>query len=73
VPLVLTTAGGTWKGVGMGVAYLHEPTLRTVGSTVYGGEGAYTGLTDTQMWARELHYPGPDAPYLVSGWIAPTK
>ncbi len=73
VPLVLTTAGGTWKGVGMGVDYLHEPTLYTVGHTVYEGEGAYAGLTYTQMWAREVRYPGPNAPYLVSGWIESTK
>ncbi len=48
VPLVLTTAGGTWKGVGMGVDYLHETTLHTVGYTVDGGEGAYAWLTYTQ-------------------------
>ncbi len=73
VPLVLTTARGTWKGVGMGVDYLHEPTLYTVGTTVYEGEGVYAGLTYTLIWARELRYPGPDAPYLASGWIEPTK
>ncbi len=71
--LVLTTAGGTWKGLGMGADYLHEPTLYTVGHTVYVGEGAYAGLTYTQMWAREVRYPGPNAPYLVSGWIESTK
>jgi hypothetical protein len=73
VPLVLTTAGGTWKGLGMGADYLHEPTLYTVGHTVYVGEGAYAGLTYTQMWARDVRYPGPNAPYLVSGWIESTK
>lgn len=72
VPLVLTTAGGTWKGVGMGADYFHEPTLYTVGHTVYEGEGAYAGLTYTQMWAREVRSSLAE-PYLVSGWIEPTK
>jgi hypothetical protein len=67
-PLVLTTAGGTWKGVGIGVDYFHEPTLYTVGYTVYEGEGAYAGLTYTQMWAREVRSSLAE-PYLVSGWI----
>lgn len=73
MPLVLTTAGGTWKGVGTGVGYLHETTLHTVGSTVHEGEGAYTWPTYTQTWARELRFPGPKAPYLVSGWLEPKK
>ena len=72
VPLVLTTAGGTWKGVGMGVDYFHEPTLYTVGYTVYEGEGAYAGLRYTQMWAREVRSSLAE-PYLVSGWIEPKK
>ena len=72
VPLVLTTAGGTWKGVGMGVDYFHEPTLYTVGYTVYEGEGAYAGLTYMLMWSREVRSSLAE-PYLVSGWIEPTK
>ncbi len=72
VSLVLTTAGGTWKGVGMGLDYFHEPRLYTVGYTVYEGEGAYAGLTYTQMWARQVRSSLAE-PYLVSGWIEPTR
>jgi hypothetical protein len=71
VPLVLTTAGGTWKGVGMGVDYLHEPTLYTVGYTVYEGQGAYSGLTYMLMWSRGTRNYGD--PYLVSGSIEPME
>jgi hypothetical protein len=71
VPLVLSTPGGTWKGVGMGVDSFHDPTLYTLGYTVYEGEGAYAGLTYTLMWARERHSFGE--PYLASGWIEPKE
>lgn len=70
-PLVLTTADGTWKGVGMGVDYLHEPTLYTVGYTVYEGQGAYSGLRYLLMWSRGTR--NWSDPYLVSGWIEPAE
>jgi hypothetical protein len=71
VPLVLETEGGTWKGIGVGIDYIHGKGY-TFGHGTYEGQGAYAWLTYTLTFFREATLSQVDDPYLVSGWIEPT-
>lgn len=67
----LTNDGGTWRSVSAwGSEYTHAGVLRSSGTTLYIGEGAYAGLTYRQLFAQGV--PEADA-YIASGWIEPAK
>jgi hypothetical protein len=72
IPMVLTNQGGTWKGRGTGLDYIHADTVYTLGYATYEGQGAYAGLTYTLQFSRKLTTM-TNEPYLVSGWIEPAK
>lgn len=68
--MVLTAPGGTWEGVtGYGSEYLKAGQLRTNGTSLYVGQGAFAGLRYVTMFTNGLSPQG----YLVAGWIEPAE
>jgi len=71
--VVLTAQGGTWEGRAVGTDFEDNGRLRTFGYNVYEGRGAFAGLAATLWFYSDSGTMGMGAPYLVSGWIEPSK
>jgi hypothetical protein len=64
--IVLTNAGGTWRGMATG-ALAGIPSPINYGEVVYTGEGGYAGLT------YHVFLAGPNGSQLEAGWIGPAE
>jgi hypothetical protein len=71
---ILTGQGGSWKGAGFGSEFFEDgesSPLRTTGTTLFEGQGAFGGLTFRALFAQG---PGIEGEYyIVSGWIEPSR
>ncbi len=64
--LVMTNAGGTWRGTASGTTTGMPGNPTNLGQIVWVGEGGYAGLT-----YHELVY-GPNGRLVTAGWIEPS-
>ena len=72
---LLTGQGGTWKGVtGYGSEYMKDGQLRTNGTNIYEGQGAFAGLRYVTLFTDgpEMDVLG-GAGYAIAGWIEPAE
>lgn len=73
--MILTGQGGTWEEVGAyGSEFMKSGTLRTSGTQIYQGQGAFAGLRFVALFSAspELARLYGEA-YQVSGWIEPEE
>ena len=73
--MVLTGQGGTWKAVAAyGSEFMESGTLRTSGTQIYEGQGAFAGLRFVALFSGspELARLNGDG-YHVAGWIEPAE
>jgi hypothetical protein len=73
--MVLTGQGGTWKAVAAyGSEFMKSGTVRTSGTQIYEGQGAFAGLRFVALFSAspELDRLYRGEGYQVSGWIEPT-
>jgi hypothetical protein len=73
---VLTGQGGTWKGVtGYGSEYMKDGQLRTNGTNIYEGQGAFAGLRYVTLFSSgpEMDVWYPEGGYQIAGWIEPAE
>lgn len=71
--VTLTAEGGSWEGRAVGTDFEDDGRLRTFGYNIYEGRGAFAGLAATLFFYTDSGTMGMGAPYLVSGWIEPSK
>jgi len=71
--MVLTGQGGTWKAVAAyGSEFMKSGTVRTSGTQIYEGQGAFAGLRFVALFSASPELAGLYGDgYHVSGWIEP--
>lgn len=70
VEMTITTDGGVWHGTGWGSEFWDDAGgLRTSGTILYIGEGAYEGLSYRVLIAQSPEWELTH--YIMSGWIQP--